>query len=480
MRINSTGSVLLLAAMSSLLTLTTCQDGPTPLTAEVPLHLEDHLDTAVITGSELPSDVPEPVEWRFDEPQPDWKPLVPPRPNIKPAQVRRTKDSLRITLTRANSHRLGLFGGIYIRLPDWRREEWADVLVRARTSEKVEALAVRFDVGFNPRGFRGSKMVPVIRDGTQQTYVRPVGSSSGPWQQLGIAVWAREPAGIEILSVSVVPKEARFADAPLGVKTEARDQAYRRTLYTHAPSKLEYRVRVPEAGRLDVGLGVLRDEVPVTFRVTARPDGQALEHLLDESYSDNGHWGQRSVDLAHLAGKDVTLALEAEAERAGTIALWAAPTLSGARISKKPNVIFYIIDSAEAGYMSAYGYNRRTTPNIERLAAEGALFENAYSNSSWTRPSTLSFLTGLQHSAMGGMKNNRNTAPEEVLMIQEHLHNAGFGVCTSLPTTPHLVVGRSACRVGVGPSLNRSWAQRSRPVVQAGRRAFPGDESVVD
>ena len=57
---------------------------------------------------------------------------------------------------------------------------------------------------------------------------------------------------------------------------------------------------------------------------------------------------------------------------------------------------------------------------------------------------------------------------------------AGIGVCTSLPTTPHLVVGRSACRVGVGPSLNRSWAQRSRPVVQAGRRAFPGDESVVD
>ena len=62
----------------------------------------------------------------------------------------------------------------------------------------------------------------------------------------------------------------------------------------------------------------------------------------------------------------------------------------------------------------------------------------------------------------------------------EEGNNLGIGVCTSLPTTPHLVVGRSACRVGVGPSLNRSWAQRSRPVVQAGRRAFPGDESVVD
>ena len=62
----------------------------------------------------------------------------------------------------------------------------------------------------------------------------------------------------------------------------------------------------------------------------------------------------------------------------------------------------------------------------------------------------------------------------------QSLDNIRMWVCTSLPTTPHLVVGRSACRVGVGPSLNRSWAQRSRPVVQAGRRAFPGDESVVD
>ena len=69
---------------------------------------------------------------------------------------------------------------------------------------------------------------------------------------------------------------------------------------------------------------------------------------------------------------------------------------------------------------------------------------------------------------------------ERWLGCAQDYRNGLFGVCTSLPTTPHLVVGRSACRVGVGPSLNRSWAQRSRPVVQAGRRAFPGDESVVD
>ncbi len=51
-----------------------CETGPDPLTAEIPLHLEDRLDAATIEGSEIPTDVPEPVEWRFDEPQPDWKP----------------------------------------------------------------------------------------------------------------------------------------------------------------------------------------------------------------------------------------------------------------------------------------------------------------------------------------------------------------------------------------------------------------------
>ncbi len=47
----------------------------TLLKAELPLHLEEHLDAAQIEGSEVPADIPEPVEWRFDEPQPDWKPI---------------------------------------------------------------------------------------------------------------------------------------------------------------------------------------------------------------------------------------------------------------------------------------------------------------------------------------------------------------------------------------------------------------------
>ncbi len=428
-------------------TLLGCQNGPEPLTADVPLHLEDHLESATVIGSEVPADVPAPVEWRFDEPQPGWKPIVPLPPSVRPATLSRTDDALRISLTEANDYELpwsdrpDLAGGIYVDLPDWRREEWGNVLVRARTSDKVEGISIGFKIReeIGPGKWErfafefGSPDVPMIRDGSEQTYVMRADWSmdyaeqwEGPWRQLGVEIWSNEPVSVDILSVSVIPKEANYAGAPVGVKTEARDQAYRRTLYTHAPAKLEYRVRIPQDGRLDVGLGVLRDDVPVTFRVSARPEGQAAEQLLEETLADKEKWAQRSLDLSHLAGRIATLALEAEADRAGTVALWAAPTLSGSRTTAKPNVIFYIIDGGGADYMSAYGYNRRTTPNIERLAAEGALFEHAYANASWTQPSTPSFLTSLQHTSMGGMRNNRNAPPEQILTLPEHLHRAGY------------------------------------------------------
>jgi len=121
-----------------------------------------------------------------------------------------------------------------------------------------------------------------------------------------------------------------------------------------------------------------------------------------------------------------SLALEADADPGGSVALWAGPTLSGARTTEKPNIIFYVIDGGGADLMSLYDYNRRTTPHLERIATEGAVFTAAYSNSTSTTPSTLSFLTSLQNSVLGGIRNGRNMAPDEVLTLAQHLHRAGY------------------------------------------------------
>jgi hypothetical protein len=87
----------------------------------------------------------------------------------------------------------------------------------------------------------------------------------------------------------------------------------RRSLYTHVPGRLSYRVRMPDAGRLDVGLGVLGGDAPVTFRASVEARGR-VEALFEERYADADEWAQRSVDLSAFAGRTVNLSLEANPE----------------------------------------------------------------------------------------------------------------------------------------------------------------------
>jgi arylsulfatase A-like enzyme len=65
------------------------------------------------------------------------------------------------------------------------------------------------------------------------------------------------------------------------------------------------------------------------------------------------------------------------------------------------NVVLISVDTLRADHVGAYGYPRPTTPNIDALAARSVVFENAISQSSWTRPAHLSMLTGLHPNEHG-------------------------------------------------------------------------------
>ena len=103
--------------------------------------------------------------------------------------------------------------------------------------------------------------------------------------------------------------------------------------------------------------------------------------------------------------------------------------MTGSGQSPLPNVVFYVFyvfDGGAADYMSVYGYNRRTTPTLERLASEGVVFERAYSNSGWTLSSTASFMTSLHTSVTGGVRGGINPMPAEAVTMAEHMHGAGY------------------------------------------------------
>ncbi len=442
---------------------TGCESRRAPLTADSPLHLEDHLDAATIVGSEITSGLPPLAEWRFDEAQPDWKPVTDTDRSMGSLRVVKTDEALRVTLDEdereASAGRLR--GEISVGLEQSEPADWSYVLVRARSSVEARGFELGARLADEPVGGGGlgdrsglqASVVAVINDGQVQTYVMPLARAadhpfdpavSAPWgsahggtgglreaepqertRRLGLVFKADDPASIDLLSVSIIPLETDYADVPVGVRTVARGAVQRRTLYTHAPGRVDYRIRVPQGGRLDVGLAVLRDDAPVTFRIGVRGADRETQTLLEESYSDGARWGQRTLDLSDYSGQIVNLSLEAEAERAGTVALWGAPTLTGVRATVKPNVIFYVIDGAAAELMSVYGYERGTTPNLERIAAEGAIFEYAYSNSDWSKPSTASFMTSLHHSVLGGLDRS-DPIPDEARTMAELLHAADY------------------------------------------------------
>jgi arylsulfatase A-like enzyme len=413
----------------------------------MPLHLEDHLDVATIVGSEVPAELLAPVEWHFDEPQPGW---TTPRPfpvGIRPGAVSRTDDALRVSLGPSNAQTNGrLLGGAYVDVPKWDHRDWAHVLIRARSSGPG-TLVLGFNVWDRARVPDEGVLwqvpyetfaspTPLVGGGTVQTYQLPLEPGTGwdePIEQLGFWIGTGDPLEVEILSITVVPMEAAYADIPVGARQVERDKRYRSALFVHTPARIEYRVHVPEGGRLDTGLGTLSSEPPITFRVSVGADGGQAETLLEESYGDGDLWAQRSVDLSAFEGQTVALALEADAETPGTVALWAVPTLSGSADAGRPNVVFYIIDGGSAELMSVYGYNRRTTPNLERLATEGAVFERAYSNASWTLPSTVSFMTGLLEGAWSAA--GESYLSDQAVTMAEHMHRGGYqtGVFTANP-----------------------------------------------
>jgi len=69
--------------------------------------------------------------------------------------------------------------------------------------------------------------------------------------------------------------------------------------------------------------------------------------------------------------------------------------------AERPNILLIVMDTTRADHLSCYGAPRSTSPNLDRLAQEGVLFEQASSAASWTLPSHASLFTGLYRSQHG-------------------------------------------------------------------------------
>jgi arylsulfatase A-like enzyme len=92
---------------------------------------------------------------------------------------------------------------------------------------------------------------------------------------------------------------------------------------------------------------------------------------------------------------------------------------------QRPNIVFILADDHRWDYLSAMGHPFIETPNIDRIANEGMLFENAFVTSSLCSPSRASFLTG-QYPQQHGVQNNFTPWNNDNVTYYEYLKQAGY------------------------------------------------------
>jgi arylsulfatase A-like enzyme len=181
------------------------------------------------------------------------------------------------------------------------------------------------------------------------------------------------------------------AGAASGEVEVARDRRIAWTLRT--PGHLALQAAVPPEASLRFAWSVAPADAAVRLRVQREVAGR-LETLHEEVWAGGQRWVERQIDLRRFVGQDVDLELAADGPAAAVSI--SHPALVGrAAKAPGPSVVLYVVDCLRADHVGAYGYPRPTTPEIDRLARDGLVFESVRACASWTKPAVGCLFTSL-------------------------------------------------------------------------------------
>lgn len=168
---------------------------------------------------------------------------------------------------------------------------------------------------------------------------------------------------------------------------------------------------------------------PVTAVVELRRAGESAT-LLEAAVPREG-WSEHRVQVPAaglLARGRAELVLRSAGEPAvawGGLFLEPGGPPSEADAGPPPSLVLVSLDTVRADHLSLYGYERPTTPCLERYARDADVFTRSYSSSSWTLPSTATLLTGLLPGQHGALTVHTRLGPD-VPTVAERLQVAGY------------------------------------------------------
>jgi arylsulfatase A-like enzyme len=214
---------------------------------------------------------------------------------------------------------------------------------------------------------------------------------------------------------------------------------------------LRFYERLNKNSRLQ--FGILYDSPTISesddfsdFNITLQKDGQKEQTIFQEKATDD-YTSRESIALSKYinASEPEVYKIEFHINRNSILdsgkTAWIEPVLYQGftsrndtpeesisklrRENERANVIIIIMDAAGAKHLQSYGYQRKTTPNVEKIAHDGIQFDKAYCQAVYTLASTATLMSGLDPYTHR-IVDNRLKLPEKIVTLAERFSNSGY------------------------------------------------------
>jgi arylsulfatase A-like enzyme len=270
--------------------------------------------------------------------------------------------------------------------------------------------ALEFDVPaeLQHRGLNRLHLLPLY-------WVEPDGPLRGP---------RRRPLGVQVWHIRLEPARVEVSGPGAPARTTGR------SLFQAAGTSISYAFELPPGarlrarGRLHLASGALPNQPEGEVVVALQSDGSeervlqrrgvrelagTTDFVVDEDLSELGGRMARVTFAFSLAEWRDASSLQRLPAPEGVEFEWINPVIQG-RVEREPprrseaerrryNVLLVLLDTLRSDHTEPYGGKTVQTPALRRLAAAGVTFENAFTNSSWTRPAVASLLTSMRPTA---------------------------------------------------------------------------------
>jgi len=206
------------------------------------------------------------------------------------------------------------------------------------------------------------------------------------------------------LDVSVKLEDGSPPTFPCIMKANSRSDETRRSVLLRTPIRLRAKVSLQANSFLEFFFALPPDGTnPInTAYLYVRILDKSGVKLYETRKNLYGLWKDtwycERLNLSEIGAGDAIIEFSLTADSIESLDLiLGEPIIRSSSVDVRnnpPNIIIVCLDTLRADHVTCIGYDRKTTPTLDKIAQEGVLFKNAFAQAGYTLPSHKSFLSG--------------------------------------------------------------------------------------